>query len=554
MEKDRLNTPPEIEACAVETQTVNLKARLLRLLSCMESGLIERETAARLTLLGALSGEHTLLIGPPGTAKSVLARRLHLAFEPGHYFERLLTRFSVPEELFGPLSIKALEDDRYQRLTERYLPTANIAFLDEVFKANSAILNTLLTLLNEREFDNGDCRLEVPLISVVGASNELPEDDDLQALYDRFICRYNVQAVADENFVALLELDEQSAKPDTNDPLSHAEVDRIQTGARAVPLSDEALSLLKALRPYLAAQNIEVSDRRWRKVVKLLKVAAYTNAQAHTESHTETKVTLWDCCLLQHCLWNTPAEQPLIQQWLSTQIGAGSGFKTERLEKLIATWESTLQADQNSQTQISNDKGERLYLSRDGKQTTEASEQEWSRRDGLALYLSPPDQDDRSNDNRGYTERELSDSFFDQHYQQCHIDGHWQHIDQYIADPANRLIQHHKNPPCVEATVHPESFLQGRLEESKKLASDIAALRQSVEQGYVAIDQALGQHLWITACFIASAKQALSDSLQKVSSFESRLQTVITAYQHLADKHLADIKKSQASHPTSKIA
>ena len=533
-----------------------LKARLQRLLRCMESGLLERETAARLTLLGALSGEHTLLIGPPGTAKSVLARRLHLAFEPGHYFERLLTRFSVPEELFGPLSIKALENDSYQRLTERYLPTANVAFLDEVFKANSAILNTLLTLLNEREFDNGDCRVEVPLISVVGASNELPEDDDLQALYDRFICRYTVQPVADENFVALLELDEQSIEPDASDRLSHAEIDRIQTGARDVPLSDEALSLLKALRPYLAAQNIEVSDRRWRKVVKLLKVAAYTNAQihseTHTETHTETKVTLWDCCLLQHCLWNTPAEQPIIQQWLSTQIGAGSGFKTERLEKLIATWESTLQADQNSQTQISNDKGQRLYLSRDGKQTTETSEQEWSRRDGLALYLSPPDQDDRSNDNHGYTERELSDGFFDQHYQQCHIDGHWQHIDQYIADPANRLIEHHQNPPCMEPTDHPDSFIQGRLDENKKLATDIAALRQSVEQGYDAIDQALGQHLWITACFIASAKQALSDSLQKVSSFESRLQAVIDAYQHLADKKIPP--QSQANCPTSKIA
>ncbi len=522
MEKDRLVAP----LIAVEISAEHLKPRLLRLQDCMESGLIERETASRLTLLGALSGEHTLLIGPPGTAKSVLARRLHLAFEPGHYFERLLTRFSVPEELFGPLSIKALENDSYQRLTERYLPTANIAFLDEVFKANSAILNTLLTLLNEGEFDNGDSRVKVPLISVVGASNELPEDDELQALYDRFICRYKVQAVADDNFVALLELDEQSVEPHASDRLSHAEVDAIQSSARAVPLSDEALSLLKALRPYLAAQNIEVSDRRWRKVVKLLKVAAYTNGQS--------AVSLWDCCLLQHCLWNTPAEQDIITPWLSSQIGAGSGFKTERLEKLIATWENTLQADQNSQSQITNASNELLYLSRDGQQTTQMSEQEWARRDGLALYLSPPDQTDRSNDNQGYTERELTENFFDQHYQQCHIDGRWQHIDQYLAHPGNRLIHHHKNLPCMEPTVHPESFIQGRLKENKKLASDIEALRQSVEQGYAEIDQALGHHLWITTCFVASAKQTLSDNLQRVSAFESRLQAVISAYQSMA--------------------
>ena len=524
MEKDRLVT----SSIAVKINAERLKPRLLRLLGCMESGLIEREIASRLSLLGALSGEHTLLIGPPGTAKSVLARRLHLAFEPGHYFERLLTRFSVPEELFGPLSIKALENDSYQRLTERYLPTANIAFLDEVFKANSAILNTLLTLLNEGEFDNGDSRVKVPLISVVGASNELPEDDELQALYDRFICRYNVQAVADDNFVALLELDEQSVEPAANDRLSHAEVDAIQSSARALPLSDEALSLLKALRPYLAAQNIEVSDRRWRKVVKLLKVAAYTNGQQ--------AVSLWDCCLLQHCLWNTPAEQDIITPWLSKQIGAGSGFKTTRLEKLITTWENTLQADQNSQSQITNANNEPLYLSRDRQQTTQVSEQEWARRDGLALYLSPPDQTDRSNDKQGYTERELTEHFFDQHYQQCHIDGRWQHIEQYLAHPANRLIHHYQNLPCMEPTVHPDSFIQGRLKENNKLASDIAALRQSVEQGHAAIDQALGQHLWITACFAASAKQTLSDNLQEVSAIEGRLQAVIAAYQHMADQ------------------
>ena len=170
--------------------------RLRELRDTLVTGLVERDLPIRLALIAALAGEHLLLVGPPGTAKSLVARRLNLAFTKSNYFERLLTRFTVPEELFGPLSIKGLEEDRYERLTAAYMPTASIAFLDEIFKANSAILNSLLTLLNEREFDNGTRRDKAPLIAVIGASNELPDSEELNALYDRFLLRLYVGSVS----------------------------------------------------------------------------------------------------------------------------------------------------------------------------------------------------------------------------------------------------------------------------------------------------------------------------------------------------------------------
>jgi MoxR-like ATPase len=139
-----------------------------------------------------LAGEHVLLLGPPGTAKSALVRAIAQAFG-GTYFERLLTKFSTPEELFGPISLKALEQDRYQRVTAGKLPEAEFAFVDEVFKANSAILNSLLTAMNERLFHNDGAPTQMPLVALFGASNELPEGKELEALFDRFLLRFDVQ-------------------------------------------------------------------------------------------------------------------------------------------------------------------------------------------------------------------------------------------------------------------------------------------------------------------------------------------------------------------------
>lgn len=283
--------------------TSELFKKIQRIQSQLTQGLVEREQTIKLTLLAALAGEHILLIGPPGTGKSLVSRRLHLVFKETPYFERLLTKFSVPEELFGPLSIQALEQDKYTRLTQGYLPQASIAFLDEIFKANSAILNALLTLLNEREFDNGVIREKVPLISVIGASNELPEDGNLSALYDRFLFRQYVEPVSKSGFKHLLTM-KASEEELSVEQLSYDELKYIQQHSKKVELSAEALQFLMELRKWCAENQIQVSDRRWCKIVGMLQVSAYTNGQS--------QVTIWDCWLVQHCIWEKPEQIELV--------------------------------------------------------------------------------------------------------------------------------------------------------------------------------------------------------------------------------------------------
>src|SRR5580658_4564217 len=182
----------------------NLPRRLARLAKNLEGRFLGKDEVIRLLLIATIAGEHAVLIGPPGTAKSALIR-MYARLLQARYFEYLLTRFTEPNEIFGPVDIAAFREGRYQRRIEGMLPEAEIVFLDEVFKSNSAILNALLTLLNERRYTSGGQVLKAPLLSVFGASNEVPTDETLGAIFDRFLLRIRSDNLDAYHFQSLLE-------------------------------------------------------------------------------------------------------------------------------------------------------------------------------------------------------------------------------------------------------------------------------------------------------------------------------------------------------------
>lgn len=284
----------------------------------------EREAEINGSLLAVLSGENLLFLGPPGTAKTQLAKNICQTIEGGNFFNYLLTSFSTPEEIFGPLSLKALEKDEFRRKIDGCLPTAHIALLDEIFKASSAILNSLLTVLNERKYHNGTEIMNVPLLCAFGASNELPEDDEsLEALYDRFLFRYRLSYIQDnENFRALLFRNPEDFEPSTRIQLS--EIYKLRENAKYLPVDPDIEIIITELRKNLQLQEIEISDRRWKKVIQVLKVAAYSSG-CQTVDRTMA-------LLLQHMLWNFPEERETIRKTVFELVVSG-GISTEKLRQ-----------------------------------------------------------------------------------------------------------------------------------------------------------------------------------------------------------------------------
>jgi len=303
---------------------LNKKERINKIISSLSDDLQEREDVISIALLGSLIEESIFLYGPPGTGKSLIARRISNTFHNQKYFEYLMQKFSTPDEIFGQVSISELKKDNYKRLTEGFLPTATFAFLDEIWKSSPAILNTLLTILNERTFKNGNTIENCPLKIIISASNEVPpKNQGLEALYDRFLLRIPVFPIKNKkNFEMLLSSDKVKSKANIQNEykISPNEVEKWKNEINDIKLSKETLNIIHILRTLLfekaEALDIYVSDRRWKKIAFLLKASAFFCERQETN--------LSDLLLLKYCLWSTNENREEIDTLIENTIKENS--------------------------------------------------------------------------------------------------------------------------------------------------------------------------------------------------------------------------------------
>jgi MoxR-like ATPase len=296
-------------AVAQPVQAPTLPARLAQLARSLQDRFLGKDEVIRLLVVAAIAGEHAVLVGPPGTAKSALIRTF-ARLTQARYFEYLLTRFTEPNELFGPVDIGAFREGRYERRTEGMLPEAEIVFLDEVFKSNSAILNALLTLLNERRYTSGGQVIRCPLISAFGASNEVPSDETLTAIFDRFILRIRSDNLDAYHFQDLLQkgLEHeifQMTDAQMQPLVSARELAELQRGLlQRTRFSEEFFSQYKGLVCQIRAEGVSLSDRRTVKLLKLFASSAYLDGRAQPDAS--------DFFVLKH-VWNNEDQAQILE-------------------------------------------------------------------------------------------------------------------------------------------------------------------------------------------------------------------------------------------------
>jgi MoxR-like ATPase len=307
-----------------------MQGKFLALAQRLQDSFVERAAVVDDLVCAALAGEHVLLLGPPGTAKSALARAFCGAISGAEYFEWLLSKFSAPEELFGPISLSGLKEDRYNRITAGKLPECHVAFLDEIFKANSGILNALLTAVNERKFHNGPKPTDIPLRMVVGASNELPEGPELGALYDRFLVRHWVDYVSSPDaFVAVMLGAEGAAEEPA---LSLQDWDVARASVAQVEVDQGIAQELYKLRVTLGNDGVAVSDRRWKRSVKLLRANAWLSGDARvTDEHLG---------VLSNVLWDNPQQRAAVQTEVAKVTSSIAAEATKVADVLVAQIEA----------------------------------------------------------------------------------------------------------------------------------------------------------------------------------------------------------------------
>ena len=397
--------------------------RFKLLLQEMNRGIYEKNTEISLSLLAALAGESVILLGPPGVAKSMVARQLKTAFRDARSFEYLMSRFSTPDEIFGPVSIQKLKtSDTYERAVKGYLPTADVVFLDEIWKAGPAIQNTLLTVINEKIFRNGNREMHLPLKLLVAASNELPaKGEGLEALWDRFVIRIESRPIKlEKNFRAMLlevKSEEQGVKKQSPAAEGKANSNAITAEEYAewteridkIGVKIEVLDAISAIRKSLRAVNVDeaaerrniyVSDRRWKNIVRLLRTSAFMQDRE--------EVDICDLLPIYHCLWQEPEERDAIRNIVIRALFSPFADKLVEMKNALAEdikyhrvrrnpedgrdYEGEIETLSDGLTSLERQLGENLFASADDKTEISAylrdfyKELAFTRQDTMKLY------------------------------------------------------------------------------------------------------------------------------------------------------------------------